>query len=800
MSLNGLRILELPDIQSSAVAIGVAWAAKLFADMGADVVRAESEHDLVRHRPHDLHRWLNTNKRSVLWDPEIRDAGRPGSEIGHGGHLTRLLPEVDLVLCGRESGDISELLAQRPGHAVVCRISPFGSAGPYAEYAAEELSLIHGSAWGFLSPSGATDAELPPIKSVGHHATINVATAAAAVSLAAVDRAAHTGLGEHIDFSMFAAAAKMTEFAPAVVSFVGGDVSRLAAKTVSPWGIFECSDGMVEIICPEQRQWESLVELMGRPEWALREDVATSDARRTNYAVVDEFLGGWMATQKVDDLAVRAQEARICITPVNTMEQLEANQHLAARGFFATSPDGIKQPGPPAKFDQPWWGLRTAAPELGSANGQGWFDAAAANAPETINRMSAPTTSARPLEGVTVCDFTWVWAGPFCTEYLAHLGAEVIKLEWPERSCMFRRMPFHPDGVTPGHDTSGGFQIYNADKQSIGVDLGHADALEVVRRMVAKADVVIDNFGVGTLDKLGFGIEWLRSINPDVIVASISGYGQTGPNASYMAYGPAGGSLAGLYAATGYAGGPPVETGVAIGDPGSGLGAAWSVVAALAARRRTGVAATIDIAMVEAVATTIGEPWMAYLAQGSNPERAGNHDAQWAPHSCYPADGEDRWVTIACTNDDQWYALGRLIGDDLDIDERFTTAADRKQNEAALDERIASWTSTQDRWETANMLQAVGVPAFPSLSPGDLWNGDPQLDAIGMLSRPDHPVTGARVVPGIPWTLTEGPNGLRRPAPCLGQHTDDVLIEQLGFTSSEVTALHDANAIFQGPG
>ena len=777
-----MRVLELPDCESSAVAIGVAWAAKLFADLGADVVRVESEDDLVRRRPHELHRWLNTNKRSMMRDDQ---------------HLQRLTTEVDLILCGRSLDGLEELLSQIPVQAVVCRITPFGGQGPYADYAAEELTIIHGSSWGFLSPSAASDIERPPIKSAGHHATLNVATAAAAAALAAVDGAARTGRGEHIDFSMFGAAAKMTEFAPAAASFLGVDASRLGTKTVVPWGIFECSDGMVQIICPEQQQWESLVELMGRPEWALMDVVATADARRENPDVVELFLGQWTATQQVDDLAVRAQESRVCITPVNTMEQLEANRHMAARGFFAESPDGTRQPGPGVRFDQDWWGLRTAAPELGSSDGQDWIETKTSASPGTDSVGNE--TPGRPLEGVTVCDFTWVWAGPFCTEYLAHLGADVIKLEWPERSCMFRRLPFHPDGVLPGHDSSGSFQVYNADKRSIGVDLRHAEAREVVRRMVAKADVVIDNFGVGTLADLGFGPEWLRSVNPDVVVASISGYGQTGPNASYMAYGPAGGSLAGLYAATGYADGPPVETGIAIGDPGTGLAGAWAVVAALAARRRTGVAATIDIAMVEAVATTVGEPWMAYVADGANPERSGNHDVRWAPHDCYPAKGEDSWVTIACTNDVQWRALAGVIGAELGTDPRFATPELRKQNEAVLDELVQTWTSSRDRWDAVQELQAVGVPAFPSMAPLELWTGDPQLDAIGMLARPDHPVTGARVVPGIPWTLSNGPNGLRRPAPCLGEHTDLILGAQLEFSESELTALHDANAIFQSP-
>ncbi len=781
MSLAGIRVLEVTGGPSStAAAVAVAWAGKLFADLGADVIRVEPSADPIRARPHRVDRWLHTNKRSV----------RSG--------LERLPVGADLVLHDGAASDEALQVGDPP--PVVCVVTPFGSVGPYADFAAEELTVIHGSSWGFLSPGGATDPELPPLKAIGHHATINVATAAATAALAAVERRRRTGEAEHIHFSMLAAAAKMTEFAPAAVTFLGVDASRLGGKTVVPWGIFECADGLVQFICPEQGQWESLVELMGRPEWALMDVVATPEARSDNADLVTLYVAEWMATQTVDELAVRAQEAHVCITPVSTMAQLDTNRHLAERGFFATSPDGTRQPGPGFQLDQPWWALRRAAPEPGRHEGESWQHRPADSPPAAL---SPPGSGAgRPLEGVRVCDFTWIWAGPFCTQYLAHLGADVIKLESPDHLCMFRRLPFSPPQVEPSVDSSGSFQIYNSDKRSVGIDLGHPEAKGVIRRLVGASDVVVDNFGVGTMADLGFGVEDLRAVNPDVIVASLSGYGQTGPCSSYMAYGPAGGSLAGLYAATGYPGGPAVETGIAVGDPCTGITAAWAIVAALAARARTGVAATIDVAMVEAVAATVGEPWMAYLETGDDPQRTGNHDPQWAPHNCYRAAGDDRWVTIACTDDDQWQRLAALIDRDagtrLAADDRFRSAGDRKRHEAALDEIVERWTRSLDRWEVTHRLQAIGVAALPSLSPMDLWAGDPQLDAIGMLDRPHHPVTGSRVVPGIPWRLRHGPNGLRRPAPRLGQHTDEVLVELLGLSTKEVAALRRAGAV-HGP-
>ena len=519
MSLAGIRVLELAAVgtgegrPSTSSGIAVAWVAKLFGDLGADVIRVESADgdDRVRSRPHELHRWLTTNKRSIRY--------RPGDAID------ALVADADLVVHDGSWPELDpELAIAAWPRLVVLAVTPFGQTGPYRDYAAEELSVIHGSSWGFLSPSAATDIALPPLKAAGHHATINVATAAAAAAAAAVDHATRTGQGEHIDFSMYAAAAKLTEFAPAAASFLGVDASRLGTKTVVPWGIFECADGLVSIICPEQEQWESLVELMGNPEWASLDAVATQPARRENADLVGIYLGEWLATQSVDELAVQAQHARVCITPVTTMAQLDANDHLNARGFFATAPDGTRELGPGYKLDQPWWALGSAAPALGEHDGETWQPR-----PDLPGhgldgeRPSARKTSqaSRPLEGVRVCDFTWIWAGPFATQYLAHLGAEVFKIESPERPCLFRRFPFHPPGLEDHIDGSGSFQIYNTDKLSLGVNVRDPRGREIIEQLVRTSDVVIDNFGVGTMADLGFGIEELRAINPDIIVASL---------------------------------------------------------------------------------------------------------------------------------------------------------------------------------------------------------------------------------------------------------------------------------------
>jgi len=775
--LQGIRVLEF------AGGVGLAYLAKLFGDLGADVIRVENDgDDRVRERPHDIHRWLNANKRSVTREHEELTGG------------------ADIVLHDRRPAaakarglTYAELSAGAP-RLVVCSFTPWGMSGPYADYAAEEITTIHASSWGFLSPSSATDPELPPLKAPGHHSTLMVANIAAAATLAAFDRAERTGVGDHVDFSVFAASAKITEGAPAGASFVGAESSRLGVKTVVPWGTYSCLDGMVQLICPEQKQWESLVKLMGTPEWSQLGVFDDNDMRRDNSDLVEMYLAEWLAARTVGDVYRDAQAQRICLSPVNTMSQLAADAHFEARGFFAETPDGLRVPGPGYQIDQPWWGLRSSAPSAGEHDGQSWLDRE--DPPEPVE---VPDQPVRPLDGIRVCDFTWVWAGPMCTQVLAHLGADVIRLESHEYLCLFRRLPFNPPEFPLEPDSNGLFQTYNSDKKSLGVDLSSPGAKEVIRRLIERSDVVVDNFAVGTMAALGFSVDDIRVINPDAIVVSLSGYGQTGPSAGYMAYGPAGGAVSGLYAANGYAGGPPFETGIAIGDPGTGITAAWATVAALVARRRDGAAARVDVAMVEAVAATVGELWMEYIATGRDPQPHGNRDHAWAPHAAYPADGDDEWVTIACTDEESWRALCDVVDPALAEDPRFGSADSRLAHEPELDAIVGAWTSTLEGWEVARRLQAVGVASFPSMPALDLWGGDPQLADLGMLERPAHPVTGAHVVPGIPWRLARGANGIEGPAPCLGQHSRDVVVDLLGFTAAEFDAFVEAGAVHEGP-
>jgi benzylsuccinate CoA-transferase BbsF subunit len=396
----------------------------------------------------------------------------------------------------------------------------------------------------------------------------------------------------------------------------------------------------------------------------------------------------------------------------------------------------------------------------------------------------------RPLAGVRVLDFTWAWAGPFCTLQLAHLGAEVIRVETTTRAlCVSRSIPPFADNI-PGPNRAGYFNQYNQGKRSILLNLRRREALEIAYELVKHCDVVAENFAAGVSEKLGLGYEKLRQYRADLIMISMSGFGQSGPYRKFLGYGPPAAAMSGLFSATGYPGGEPSEIGISYPDPNAGIFGAYAILAALVHRDFTGEGQYIDQSQWEATLPVVAEGLLEYAVNGREPVRDGNHDRLMAPHNCYKAAGDaDKWVSIAVGSDAEWRALAGAMGrPELATDPRFASAEARKRNEAALDEIITAWTRERDRWETAETLQRAGVAAFPSLSNKDLAT-DPHLAERGYLVSLEHPEVGRRIHAGIPWTMSETPCRVERPAPLLGADTDHVLKSLLGFSAERIAQL-----------
>lgn len=362
------------------------------------------------------------------------------------------------------------------------------------------------------------------------------------------------------------------------------------------------------------------------------------------------------------------------------MSDLERQEQLRKRGFFVEvdhpTAGKLRQPGAPYRLAESWWKIRRHAPLLGEHDAEVAQLAAREATPRATASVRAG--SRLPLDGIRVADFSWAWAGPFCAMHLAHLGAEVIRVESFGRLDLGRRIPIFPPGLEPGPNRSGYFNQWNQGKRSMLLNLREPAAIDVAKQLIAKCDVVVENFATGVMERLGLGYDDLRRIRADVIVASISGYGHSGPQKQYMGYGPAIVPLSGLSSLTGYPGGGPTEVGISYGDPNGGINAAVAILAALVARDRTGRGQAIDVSLWEAVTTLLPEGWMEWAMNRRDLQRIGNRDSQMSPHQCFRCRGEDAWVSIVCGSDEEWRALARAIGRaDLAEDRRFQTAADR---------------------------------------------------------------------------------------------------------------------------
>jgi crotonobetainyl-CoA:carnitine CoA-transferase CaiB-like acyl-CoA transferase len=791
--------------------VAAAFAAKMLADLGAEVVKVEPpEGDLTRRRgpfpggvqdpEHSgLFQYLNTNKRSVVLDLHTA----PGRDrlnwlLGRSDILIHNVPPAGQGACGLVAG---ELTATHPALTVV-EISMLGNGGPRSHYRGYELQAFHAGGIASLTPRGESSAVRPPLKLYGHQAEFQAAAHGAFLALAAYWGRMSTGQGQAIDISVQECLTAFFELSFIGYTYSGKRDTRDTAKPVSPWNIMRTGDGgHIFFCCGEQDQWLRLVELMGNPDWAREERFKDSPSRGQNSKALRALMEQWARDWTLKDLCRECDKRRVPAAPLNRMADLYADEGLAERDFFVELPgrDGgqrpIRVPGAPFKSTADGWSLRSPAPLLGEHQEEVFHGFAPP--PASSGRAArAAKPGELPLHGVRVLDFSWIWAGPYATLQLAHLGAEVIRVESVKRPCLNRRVPPFLDGV-PGLERSGSFCQWNQGKRSLALDLSNPQAIEIARRLVPHCDIVVENFAPGVAERMGLGYRQLRELRDGLIMLSISGYGQTGPRRSSLSYGALTGAAAGLNSVLGYAPGEAEEIGITWADPVAGLFGAHALIAALIHRKQTGQGQYIDLSMLEMLETMMPEALLECEIGGREPQPIGNHDQWMAPHNCYKASGDaECWVTIAAGSDEEWRALCHAIGQPaLADDPRFLTASMRKRHEDELDAIITAWTSQHDRWQATELLQNAGVAAFPTMNNQDLGD-DPHLKARGFYVELEHPVVGRQRHAGIPWHMSPSDCRVHKPAPLLGADTEDILASLLGYSPDEIARMREERVLY----
>ncbi len=390
-----------------------------------------------------------------------------------------------------------------------------------------------------------------------------------------------------------------------------------------------------------------------------------------------------------------------------------------------------------------------------------------------------------PLAGIRVTDFTWAWAGPHGTLLLAMLGAEVIKIESRTRLDHSRVRSIMAGAMNSGPDASTIFNDLNLGKRSLTLNLRREEAREIVRSLVSKSDVVVQNMRPGVLDRLGIGYEELRRIKPDIIMLSSSAVGASGPEKFYGGYAPTFASLSGIADLTGYPDQPPIPLSGSV-DLRVGSASAFAVMAALYERDRSGEGQHIDLSSTEVMSCMMGDAFLEYEMCERIPERRGNEDELMAPHGCYHCAGEEQWVSIAVGSEAEWTALRSVLADPELADEAFATPQGRKCERERLDAILVRWTCSRTPAEAAETLQRAGVAALPVLTTASL-SQDEHVQQRGVLRRVQHPVVGERIVLGPPWKLAGAE--VRGPAPLIGEGNDYVLSEILGLSRPEIEQL-----------
>lgn len=402
------------------------------------------------------------------------------------------------------------------------------------------------------------------------------------------------------------------------------------------------------------------------------------------------------------------------------------------------------------------------------------------------------------LSGVRVLDLTAYFSGPYCTSILGALGAEIIKVESIQHPDAFRFVgpvdPSEPKWYEKGAQWVG----FNTNKRGITLNLMSASGRDIFLDLIKKADIVIDNFAPRVMGNFGFAYPRLKEINSRLIMIQLSCFGQTGPWRDFVGFGFNFDQLGGAAALTGYEDGSPLNMNGS-SDAVAGITAVYAILLALRERDRTGRGQYIDISQVESLMVFMGKQIIDYQVTGMIQRRMGNHHPVFAPHNAYPCLGEDNWVIITVTSDDEWAGLARAMGKPAWIDDhRFATILERKRNESEIDDLVGKWTKGQNKNAVMELLQSHGVPAGALLHCGDLPK-DPHFRARGMFKKISREFVGEHVYPQFPLHFSDAFCEQRTPSPTLGQHTEEVLSELAGITSEEMVRLREEKIIGLSP-
>jgi crotonobetainyl-CoA:carnitine CoA-transferase CaiB-like acyl-CoA transferase len=806
---GGLRVLEI------SAGIAASYCGKMFADAGADVVKAEPPGgDPMRRWSASsaavpdggigaLFGYLNAGKRSVV----LTSLAAP--------RTAQLLADVDLVITdGEQPGwDARSVHAALPGqaHTVVLSLLPFGLDGPYAEAGLPVNEFVLQAMCGSIGGRGwPGEVPLQAGGRIGEWVAGAYGAVAAAAALHGSKRAEHgdkragrAGRPELLDLSVFEAMV-VTMAGPGAVSasVLGADVA-LPGRSLELPSIVPTADGLVGFCTITAQQFADFLVMIDRADLLDDADLASFAGRRNRRAEFLEMVHGWAATRTTEEIVELAAAMRIPVAPVGTPGTVTEIDHFRERGVFVKNASGGLQPRPPYRSES----FDTVAPGTVPAPGEhdGLVDwrprpgRTADGTPDAPGAPDAPDAVARPLEGLRVIDFTAFWAGPSATHILASLGADVIKVEGLSRPDGMRFSGGRPPTTDQWWEWGPVFLACNGGKRDLTLELSRPEAREIALRLAAAADFVVENFSPRVM--AGFGLQWpdIRAVSPRVTMVRMPAFGLDGPWRDRVGFAQTMEQASGMAWLTGHADGPPlIPRGVC--DPIAGLHAAFAVLAALRVRDATGQGMQVECTMVEAALNVAAEALLKASVNGRELHRDGNRGPGASPQGVYRCAGPDDWIALAVLDGAGWHGLAALLGRaDLASRADLATEAGRRAAADELDAAIGTWTAGMTAGEAQARLRQAGIAAARVAVAGDLL-ADPQLLARGFWAPVRHPVAGNFFTTSLPFRSVEaGRPRNQAAAPTLGQHNEEILTKVLGLSTEEVGALAERQVIGTRP-
>ncbi|WP_092082911.1 CaiB/BaiF CoA transferase family protein [Bradyrhizobium brasilense] len=787
--LSDLRVVE---IGSSAA---TSYCARLFADFGADVRKIEPpEGDPLRQSapltPGGQSTWfafLNLNKSSVVIDHTDPNAIT---------RLTALIEDCDILVDGRDvdvadcpAVDIRAILQRRSG-LIYLGASWFGDQGPYARFAATD-STVRALA-GLIKLVGPPEG--PPSHAPDFQAGILAGLWGFIAAASSTVARMQGGAGRSWSLSIFEAMLAPTEYLM-FDAFERGDVMhRIGINRFwpnFPVGIYETKNGWLGVSAVTPKQWREFCELLGLSELRDHPELVSNEGRLQNMDHIDRQLIPRLKTRTAQEWFAEGLKRKLPLVPVPQLSDLLQDAEKVASGAIVRVRLGQEEGRTVGSMQR----LTLTPPRPGGqvpSVGEQQLRGGVRTAEQSIPRSLRGCTDGHqlPLQGIRVVDFSMGWAGPLCTRTLADLGADVIKVEAIQYPDWWRGVD-RPPGYFEDrmYEKAPCFCMMNRNKRGMTLDLKRPEGLALAKRLLAKADITVGNYSVDVLPKLGLGYDVLRALNPRLVMMSMSAFGSYSVHRDCRAYGSTLEQGSGLPSVVGSAGGLPIMSHIAFGDPVGGLNGCAAVLVALIHARKTGKGQFIDLAQVECMMPFVA-PWITvHSIDGMPPPRYGNRHPQHVPHGCFRCAGEDNWIIVAATDAGMWQRLATIIGrPDWAKDRSLNSPEARRAIEDDIETGIEAWTLARNADQAMLELQTVRVAAGAARLPIDMLK-DPHLSSRAFLQEVHRAFVGLHPQPSMPIRENATPYPIRTAAPTLGQHNVEILSGLLGLSDTEIEQL-----------